>query len=271
MPRDALGLALGAAVVHAAWNLLLARTRDPQTATAVAFCLAVVMWAPVAAVRWRVESSAWPYIAGSAAFELVYVLLLGAAYGRAQLSVFYTLARGLAPVLVLAVAVLALGATTSWRQALGVCAVGGGILLVRGRRPDHASTLFGLAIATTIAGYTLFDNTGVTRADPLAYLEAVMVVPAVVSVAVVAVRAGRPALRAAIRTETVLIAPLTLASYALVLYALRLAPAAPVSAVRETSVLVVTALAAVVLKEHVSVGRALGAAAVVAGVVLLAI
>jgi drug/metabolite transporter (DMT)-like permease len=271
VPLDALGLALGAAVVHAVWNLLLARTRDPQIATAVAFCIAVVMWAPVAAVRWRVESSAWPYIAGSAAFELVYVLLLGAAYGRARLSVFYTLARGLAPVLVLAVAVLALGATTSWRQALGVCAVGGGILLVRGRRPDHASTLFGLAIATTITGYTLFDNAGVTRADPLAYLEAVMVVPAFVSLGIVSVRAGRPALRAAIRTETALIAPLTLASYALVLYALRLAPAAPVAAVRETSVLVVTALAAVVLKEQVSVWRALGAAAVVAGVVLLAI
>jgi uncharacterized membrane protein len=271
VPLDALGLVLAAAVVHAAWNLLLARTRDPQAATAAAFCVAVALWAPVAAVRWRVEASAWPYIAGSAAFELVYVLLLGAAYERGQLSIFYPIARGLAPVLVLAVASLALGATTSWRQAIGVCAIGGGILLVRGRRPDRSSTLYGLAIATTIAGYTLFDNTGVTRADPLAYLEAVMVVPAVISVAVVAVRAGRPALRAAIRTETVLIAPLTLASYALVLYALRLAPAAPVAAVRETSVLVVTALAAVVLKEHVSVWRALGATGVVAGIVLLAV
>jgi drug/metabolite transporter (DMT)-like permease len=270
MPLDALGLAIAAAVLHAVWNLLLARTRDPQAATAAAFCLAVAVWAPVAAARWRVESSAWPYIVGSAAFELVYVLLLSAAYGRAQLSVFYPIARGLAPVLVLAVAALALGAATSWRQALGVCAVGGGILIVRGRRPDPAATLFGLAIATTIAGYTLVDNTGVTRADPLAYLEAVMVGPAIISAAVVLARSGRPALRAAFRAETVLIAPLMLAPFALVLYALRLAPAAPVAAVRETSVLVVTALAAVVLKEHVSPWRAAGAVAVVVGVVLLA-
>jgi drug/metabolite transporter (DMT)-like permease len=271
MPLDAFGLALAAAVLHAVWNVLLARTRDPQAATAVAFCVAVAVWAPVAAVRWRVESGAWPYIAGSAAFELVYVLLLGAAYGRARLSVFYPLARGLAPVLVLVVAALALGAATSWRQAAGVCAVGGGILLVRGRRPDRTATLFGLAIAATIAGYTLFDNTGVTEADPLAYLEAVMVVPAVVSAAVVAVRTGPAALRAAVGVETVAIAPLTLAPYALVLFALRLAPAAPVAAVRETSVLVVTALAALVLKEHVSAWHAAGAAAVVAGVVLLAV
>ena len=202
MPLDALALALGAACLHALWNVLLARTRDPQAATAAAFCMAVVIWAPVAAVRWRVEAGAWKWIAASAAFELAYVLLLSEAYARAPLSVFYPIARGLAPVLVLLVAVLALGATTSAAQAVGVCAVGGGILLVRGRRPDRSATLFGVAIAATIAGYTLIDNTGVTLADPLAYLEAVMVGPAIVTAAVVAVRQGRPALRAGFRRET---------------------------------------------------------------------
>ncbi len=271
MRADALGLALGAAFVHAVWNVLLARTRDPQAATAASFCVAVVILAPVAALRWRVGAGAWPYIAGSAAFELVYVLLLGAAYVRARLSVFYPLARGLAPVLVLAVAALALGAATSWLQALGVCAVGGGVLLVRGRRPDRAGTLFGLSIAATIAGYTLFDKSGVSRADPLAYLEMVMVVPAAFSALVVAVRAGSGVLRAGLRTETVLIAPLTLAPYALVLFALRLAPAAPVAAVRECSVLVAVALAAVFLRERVSPWHAAGAAGVAAGVALLAV
>ena len=271
MPLDALGLALAAAVVHALWNVLLARAREPQVATAVAFALAVVIWAPVAAARWRVEGGAWPYVAGSAGFEAAYVLLLGAALGGARLSVFYPLARGLAPVLVLAVAAVALGTTTSWQQAAGVCAVGAGILLVCGRRPDRASTAYGLAIAATIAGYTIVDNSGVTRADPLAYLELVMIPPAVLSVAYVAKRRGRAALRAALGWEAAIVAPLTLAPYALVLYALRLASAAPVAAVRETSVLVVTALAAVVLKEHVSAWRVAGAAAVVAGVAVLAV
>jgi drug/metabolite transporter (DMT)-like permease len=108
-------------------------------------------------------------------------------------------------------------------------------------------------------------------ADPLAYLLAVMTGPALVSAGVVAFRQGAPALRAAFRWETLLIAPLTFAPYALTLYALRLAPAAPVAAVRETSVIVATALAALVLREHVSRWRAAGAAVVVAGVVLLAV
>jgi len=271
VPAEAFGLALAAAFLHAGWNVLLARTRDPQAATAVAFCVAVVVWAPVAAARWRVQAGAWPYVASSAAFELAYVLLLGAAYSRARLSVFYPLARGLEPVLVLAVAALALGAGTSWPQAAGVCAVGAGVLLVRGRRPDRAGTLFGLAIASTIAGYTLIDNSGVTRADPFAYLELVMVGPAVVSALVVAARFGRRALRAGLRTETVLIAPLTLAPYALVLFALRIAPAAPVAAVRETSILIAVGLAALFLRERVSAWHAAGALAVVAGVTLLAV
>jgi drug/metabolite transporter (DMT)-like permease len=271
MPADAFALALAAAFLHALWNVLLARTRDPQAATAVTFCIAVVVWAPVAAARWRVEPGVWPYLVGSAAFELAYVILLGIAYERARLSVFYPIARGLAPVLVLVVAVVALGAATSWRQAAGVCAIGGGILLVRGRRPDRAGTAFGLSIAATIAGYTLIDNSGVTRADPLVYLELGIILPAVLSAAFVGFRLGTDSLRRAVRLETVLIAPLTLAPYALTLYALRLAPAAPVAAVRETSVLVVTALAAVMLHEEVSAWRVAGAAAVVAGVVLLAV
>ena len=58
-------------------------------------------------------------------------------------------------------------------------------------------------------------------------------------------------------------------AYVLVLAALRLAPAAPVAAVRETSVLFAVALAAPFLGERVTRGRLAGAILVVAGVVAL--
>ena len=60
-----------------------------------------------------------------------------------------------------------------------------------------------------------------------------------------------------------------LGAYTLVLLALRLAPAASVAAVRETSVVIAVALAALVLHERVTRARVAGAAVVVAGVVLL--
>ena len=78
-------------------------------------------------------------------------------------------------------------------------------------------------------------------------------------------------MRAELRPSTVAIALVLYATYVLVLAALRLASPASVSAVRETSVVIATALAAVVARERVTRWRALGAGLVAAGVALLAL
>jgi threonine/homoserine efflux transporter RhtA len=70
MPATALAFALSAAVFHALWNLLLARERDVEAATAVALLTAEVVFAPVAAVVWRADAGVWPWLVGSGAFEL---------------------------------------------------------------------------------------------------------------------------------------------------------------------------------------------------------
>src|SRR5205085_8217993 len=127
-----------------------------------ALAIAVVAFAPVAALAWDVEGRAVPYVVASAALELVYFALLAAAYARAELSLVYPLARGLAPVLVLAIAVAFLGAGSSAAQVAGVLAVGGGVLLVRGLggERDAAGTALAVAVAACIAGYTLVDKDG---------------------------------------------------------------------------------------------------------------
>jgi len=79
MPLTALVLALVAACLHAGWNVLLAGARDPEAATAVALVVAAIAFAPVAALTWNVEARAWPYIAASAALELLYFGLLAGA------------------------------------------------------------------------------------------------------------------------------------------------------------------------------------------------
>jgi len=133
VPASALALALAAAALHAGWNVLLARARDVRAATTVALVVGVTLFAPVAALTWEVEGAAVPWIAASAALELAYFALLTAAYRRSDLSLVYPIARGVAPVLVLAGATLA-GAALGGLQALGVLLVGGGVLLVRGVR-----------------------------------------------------------------------------------------------------------------------------------------
>jgi drug/metabolite transporter (DMT)-like permease len=271
VPLSAFLLALAAAFVHALWNLLIARARDPEAATAVVVVVAVVAFAPVAALTWEVEQAAWPYIAASSVSHLVYFSLLAAAYRRAELSLVYPLARGLAPVLVLVVAVAALGASTSGAEAVGICLVGAGVLLVRGLggEVDTTGVAFGLAIALVIATYTLVDNAGIEHANPIAYLEASLLAPALVYSAAIVATKGFGAVRAEFGVSTIVAGIASFTAYALVLAALELAPAAPVAAVRETSVVIAVVGASLFLGERVGPGRFAGAALVAVGVALL--
>jgi drug/metabolite transporter (DMT)-like permease len=271
MPPSALLLALAAAFLHAFWNLLLAGARDTESATAVALVVSVVVFAPVAAAGWDVDSRVWPFVVATGLFELAYFALLARAYRRAELSVVYPVARGLAPVLVLAAGAAVLGASTSGLQALGVLVVAAGVVLVRGLRvPQGEALALGLAIAACIASYTLIDKHGIAYAPPIVYLELSMApVAFAYAGAVVAVR-GWPAVRAQVGARAVAAGLATFAAYALVLAALARASAASVAAVRETSVVVATALAALVLRERVGPGRLAGAVLVAAGVALLA-
>jgi drug/metabolite transporter (DMT)-like permease len=273
MPAEALALALAAAALHAGWNLGLARRRDVPAATAIAFAVAVAAFAPVGLLRWDIDAEAIPYMAVSAAFELAYVVLLAAAYGRAELSVVYPVARGLAPVLVLSVGVAALDVGTSGAEVAGVLFVAAGVLLVRGfaRRGAVAGVGWGVVIAGCISGYTLADARGVEHADPLAYLVVVLALPSLAYLLAIGSRGGVPRLRAELAWTNVLVGLASFGAFTLALFALQRASAASVSAVRETSVVIAVALAAPLLGEEVGARRIAGAALVVVGVAILAV
>lgn len=272
MSTVALALALAAAVLHATWNLLVARARDPEAATAVAMLVALVVYAPVAILGWRLELSAVPYLLATSLLHLIYVPLVPAAYRRADVSVVYPIARGTAPLIVLAVGVLALGAATSPGEVIGICLVAAGVLLVRGmRRAAPAGIAFGLVIAGVIAAYTLVDSIGVDRAAAFTYLELSMLLPAVVYAGALARLRGAASLRRELNVASFAAGVATFGSYGLVLVALQRASAAPVAAVRETSIVIAAGLATVVLGERVTAARFAGAALVAAGVALVSV
>jgi drug/metabolite transporter (DMT)-like permease len=282
VPASAFALALGAAFLHASWNVLIAGARDSESATAVATLAGVALLAPVALVTGGVQSSALPYAGASAVLEVGYLALLARAYQGGQVSVVYPVSRGTAPVLVLAFGAALLGEGATAVQVAGVVAVSAGVFLVGARRETHAmrekfdtpparDVMFGLAIAATIAAYTLVDAEGVDRAQAPAYLFLVLAPASAVYAAALAVNGRGAAMRAELRPRTLLIGALVVGAYGSVLAALRLADAAPVAAVRESSVVIAAFLAAVFLHERVDVRRATGAALVVAGVAAIAL
>lgn len=272
MPTTALLFALGAAVLHATWNLLLAGARDPRAATAAALATAIVAFAPVALLSHPdVETAAIPYVVVSAALETAYFLLLSAAYRHGELSSTYPVARGVAPVLVLVAGVAGLGGGVGALQILGVAVAGAGVVAVQRGRGTQKALPLALATAATIAGYTLVDHEGLKHADPLPYLWLVQAPSAVLTVAPTARERGRSAVAEAFGARAVVAGLATFGAYALVLAALQRAPAAPVAAVRETSIVLAVAAGALFLHEPVTRVRWAGAVAVTAGVALVAL
>ncbi len=272
MPPAALALALAAAFLHACWNLLAARSRDPEAALAVAMSLGPALMIPLALATWRIEAAALPWIVASCALETVYLVLLARGYGSSEMSLIYPIARGTAPVFVLVAGALVLGEEVGVVAAAGIAVVAMGVLLVRGVRSP--ASLRHVALALTIAGiiatYTFVDKQGLRHAGPIPYAMLVTGIPGSLLLCWVILRSGRARIRAVLTRETVGASLLGVSAYALVLAALALAPAAAmVSAVRETSVVMATALAALVLHERVARSRWIGALVVTAGVVLV--
>lgn len=276
MPANAFLLAFAAAWLHGTSNVFIGRRAEPEAAVAVMLVIGVLAFAPVSLLLWRVDGAALPYIAASAVLELGYFAFLAAAYRASDVSLVYPVARGSAPVLVLIGAAVFLGRGTSAGQVVGIVAVAGGILLVRGVSAAAAAADargFALALITAvfIAGYTLVDKEGLKHAAAIPYIELVLVGPAAVyAVAVWRVK-GWQTLRGETTFSLTAISVVLFGTYVLVLMALRLAPAASVSAVRESSVVVASGVAALATHERVGIRRFLGAVLVAGGVALVAL
>ena len=176
--------------------------------------------------------------------------------------------------MVLVFGAIALGENVPLGAAVGVLAIAAGVLLVGWGAfrlhteseiaPPLRDLLFGLAIGLVIASYTLVDSEAVEHADPIAYLALVIAPCAALYPAVTKTRPD-------LSPRTALTAAATFGAFLMVLAAFRLAPAAPVAAVRETSVVIAAVLAAVVLHEHVGPRRIGGAILVAAGVAAIVI
>jgi len=269
----ALLLALASAGVHAMWNFLLAGARDSVTAMAGQLVVSLVAWAPICLLTWDIEPEALPYLLAASACQLAYFVLLALAYEAGELSLVYPLARGGAPLLVALAALAGVGGSFGPWQAVGILAIGVGVIGVRGVRGPWrgTDTLLAAGTAATIAAYTVLDRYGGRHAAPLTYVWLELAPAAVLYVGFVARRRGVAAVRAAIGRNSIVAGIGALGSYALVVAALKLGSAAPVAAVRETSVVLAVVLGAFVLREEVGRSRLAGALVVAAGTALVAV
>jgi drug/metabolite transporter (DMT)-like permease len=266
-------LLLGAAALHAGWNAIV-RAAPEQ---AIEVRLVAVVAALIAACSLPFlplpARAAWPYLAISAAIQVLYFELLGPIYRRAELSYAYPLMRGAAPVVTGLAGTLIIGehfGVAGWTGILLLC---GGVLVLgmetaRSGAFSWHVTGFGLLNACAIAGYTITDGLGIRlSAAPWSYAAWLFALNGVMLLARGGgLRAARTAARLAARWHVIaLCAAFMLISYSIALWAMTRAPVAAVAALRETSVLFATAFAALFLNERLGWPRYLAAAMVTAG------
>lgn len=278
MPAYVVGLVLFAALLHASWNALVKSASDTFLATVLVAAGAGAIAALALPFMALPHSASWPCIGASALVQLGYYRLLVLAYRSGDMSHAYPLMRGTSPLLVAVASAPLIGERLNPAQWLAVLCICGGIMALTfcARRQATAGnrngTVYALLTACLIATYTMIDGLGVRLSGaPLAYTLWIFLLTAVGLIAWTAwLRPGQlvPYARANLK-----VAALggfgTLGSYGIALWAMTLAPVAAVAALRETSILFATAIAALVLREHISARRYLAIGMVACGAAVM--
>src|SRR5947209_11537522 len=115
MAASVVALALLAAVLHAAWNVMVKTSGDPLSLSAKAVLFGAVGAAPFVLTAWIVTgrpgfpTEALFFVVQTTAYEILYFVFLSAAYVRGDLAATYPVARGTAPVLAVFAGTLLLG------------------------------------------------------------------------------------------------------------------------------------------------------------------
>jgi drug/metabolite transporter (DMT)-like permease len=186
MAPAVLVLLIGAAILHAGWNILLKTAEDPLRMAGRGMVVGAGVLIPAAFLGWLVvgrppiPTEAWVLAFVSGLLEALYFALLSAAYARGDLSLVYPIARGTAPVLAVAIGIVFLGERLGPVAALGVALLLAGILSLQrpwtilrrtaGMTPRARQAAW-LAVATgvAIAAYSAVDRTGVRVVAPWLY------------------------------------------------------------------------------------------------------
>ncbi|MGH4029793.1 EamA family transporter [Actinomycetota bacterium Odt1-20B] len=268
-----------AAVTHASWNAIAHHITDKLvvfTLISGGGALIGLLLSPFVPFP---AAGAWPYLLLSAVLHVAYMVLLMRSFKLGDFGQAYPIARGSAPLVVTLLAAVFVGEVPDGWQAAGVvvCSVGlTGLALwgIRGsgRRPDWAAIGAALATGVAIAGYTVVDGLGVRASgSSMGYIAWLMILEGI-AIPVYAANRWRGELWPRLRPLAGLGlfgAALSVAAYGLVLWAQTRADLAPISALRESSIIVGAAIGALFFKEKFGAPRLVAAGVMVAGIGLM--
>jgi len=257
---------------HAIVNAILKSGKDKMSGRALIDGFSAILVAP-AAFLLPLPTHAWGWLAASGVIHLIYLFTLIKSFELADMTVAYPIARGVAPVLAASVAVAFFHEPITLPVAIGILLIAMGVAFIGiSHTLNRRALLWAIATGACIAGYTVIDAQGV-RAAPTAasYIVWIFITLGGGIGVLFALWRGRHFLivAAAQWRPGLAAGALSIVTYGLALAAFRLGATPRLAALRETSILFATAIAVVFLKEHLTLHRKLGVAAIALGAVTL--
>ncbi|MFF9865131.1 EamA family transporter [Streptomyces sp. NPDC013953] len=270
---------LTAAVTHASWNAIAHHIKDQLLSFTLIAGGGAAIGAVLAFFVPMPAAAAWPYLIASAALHVGYMSLLMRSFTLGDFGQMYPIARGTAPLAVTVLAAVFVHEVPDAWQSTGVAVACAGLVVLAlwgirgtGRRPDWPALLAASATGLAIAGYTVVDGVGVRASGtPLGYIAWLMVLEGL-PIPLYALGRRRAALLPQLRpyaARGLLGAVMSVAAYALVLWAQTRAALAPIAALRESSIVVGAAIGALFFKERFGGPRIAAAALMVVGIGLM--
>jgi len=264
---------LGAALLHASWNGIIKFGESKVTAILIMTLLQGAAGLVIALTRGWPDTAVWPWLAASGVFHAAYKVFLAYAYEQGDLSRVYPIARGTAPMIVLAISAAFLADQLTATEVGGILVLGLGIsMMSRGAFLSGESRKlvpFALGSAVATAGYSIVDGMGARVAgDPVQFVAWLFILDALLFTPVLMALRGTGIIRAPLRAWVMggVAAAGSYGAYAIAVWAMTVAPIALVAALRETSILFAVLIGWLVFGERMDRLKAAASAAIITGV-----
>ena len=285
----ALSLVLLSACSHSIWNFLLKGSTNREVFTWWMLISVSILLIPLGVILFLQEpftTIGLLFILGTVILHILYYILLARGYTKADLSLVYPIARGMAPILVPILGIFVLNERVSSIGLIGILIIilGIGIVYWWGRIKEiireplkflrEPGLRYAVGTGIIIAIYSIWDKVGVSHINPVMYMYSMTLGTAISMFPIILRLHGMPSIQAEWNLNKVRIlgaGAFDFLSYVLILTALTFSPISYIAPAREIGIVLVVLLGSLLLKEPFGKGRILGSLMIVLGVALVAL
>ncbi|MBV7540819.1 DMT family transporter [Acidovorax sp. sic0104] len=278
LTNDVFLIVLLSAALNAGWNSAIKVGGDRITAMAITtlagsgLSLLALPWVDMPA------ATSWSLLVLSIVVHTAYHFALPVAYNHGDMGQVYPIARGSAPLLVMLGAALFAGEWPSSGALWGVTCLCAGVLslaLVRSaghRASQRRAVGYALLTGVLIAAYTVVDALGARQAGSAIGFAVMLTLGDGIATALIVLLWKGPrtfCVDRAMLLRCGAAGSMQMGAYWIAVWALARAPMGAVSALRETSVLLVALISTWLLKERMGAARMVSVALVCAGLLMV--